>query len=230
MKYNELIELLDRLKSGLISQATDGSMDNNEYKYIRSIIINEPILKKQDISFIKSNMTAMEFRRYMQSISGHYADRRSFITEKINALIQVLEDLNDNIVYQKTGWEKIDDSVESLITDLNNITDRIDINEIGVRCRETIILLAQLVYDDSIHHPSDYPNAVSKTDAKRMFDGYFEYKFRGASNSEKRSFAKSCNSLANYLTHTGNPTIMDAKLTIVATLSLIQLIKTVEKN
>lgn len=193
MKNNELIDMLDRFKSGLLSQATDGAMDSNEYKAIRTIIINEPKLKNQDINFIKSNMTPMEFRRYMQGMFPHYFDRRQFITEKINSLISIIEEENNLVVYQKTGWDKIDESIDTLILDLNNINDRIDINEIGVRCRETIILLSEMVYDDSIHHPSDYEGDISPDDAKRKFDGYFEYKFKGSSNEEKRNFSKTCN-------------------------------------
>lgn len=95
----------------------------------------------------------------------------------------------------------------------------------GVRCRETIILRSNLIYDDSIHHPTDYPGEISSTDAKRKFDGYFEYHFKGSSNEEKRSYAKSCNKSAHYLTHNSHLTVRDARLGIVATSALIQLIK-----
>lgn len=228
MGDKDIIELLDRMKSGLISQATDGDMPDDEYKQIRKIIISHPILKKFDISFIQSNLTPHEFRRYMQGMYGKYAERRKFITNKVNELILAMENVSDNIVYRKTGWDKIDDSVNSLLIDLNSAEDRIDINQIGVRCRETIIELANIVYKDEIHHPSDYPNQISSKDAKRKFDGYFEYKFKGSSNKDKRDFAKSCYALANYLTHSDNLTVKDARLGIVATLSLIQFIRTME--
>lgn len=230
MTNNELIEILNRMKSGLISRATGGNMDDDEYEELRKIIINEPKLKKYDISFIKSNMTPNEFFRYIQGMFDHYKERSNYITEKVNTLISALEDSNETIFYQKTGWERIDESVSYLLNDLNTISDRIDINEIGVRCRETIIMLADMVYVDFLHHPSDYPDDISPTDAKRKFDGYFEHQLNGKSNEEKRNYAKSCNKLANYLTHGSNLTMRDAKLGIVATLSLIQLIKIIETD
>jgi hypothetical protein len=190
MGNKEIIDLLDRMKSALISQAANGNMPDNEYKEIRNIIIRHPILKRFDISFIKSNLTSLEFRRYMQEMYGHYVERRTFITNKVNELICAMEDVNDNIVYRKTGWDKIDDSVNSLIIDLNSVEDRIDINQIGVRCRETIIELADIVYKDEIHHPSDYPDQISSKDAKRKLNGYFEYKFKGSSNKEKKRFSE----------------------------------------
>lgn len=63
-----------------------------------------------------------------------------------------------------------------------------------------------------------------------MFDGYLEYHFPGPSNAEKRAYAKSCNKLADSLTHGTHVSVIDAKICINATLSLIQLIKIIEKG
>ncbi|MDD4244115.1 MAG: hypothetical protein PHG08_07385 [Bacilli bacterium] len=225
MNKTELLDVLHRLKSGLLSQATDGAIDENEYKYLRNVIISDSRLKTCDINFVKSNITAKEFRVFMQTMFVHYVDRRKYINEKVNALIMFVEDSYDDIIYEKTGWDKIDESVSALLKDLNSISDRIDINEIGVRCRETIILLANIVYIEDLHHPLDFPGVISKTDAKRKIDGYLEYTLGGSSNEAKRKYAKACNDLANYLTHSSSLTERDAKLGIVATVSLIQLIK-----
>lgn len=227
MTNEQLIEVLDRLKTGLISVATSGSFPDDEYTQARRILMNSPQLSNNVPLFIKSNRSPLEFRRWMQGKYEDYANRRKFITEEINKLILYLENNPGTITYEKTGWEKIDESVGILLGDLNNITDRLSINEIGVRCRETIILLSNEVYKEELHHPSDYPDSISPTDAKRKFDGYFEYQFSGKDNDEKRNYAKACNKLANYLTHSSHVTETDARLCISATLSLIQLIKVI---
>ncbi len=225
MTNEQLIEVLDRFKTGLLLKATDGDYSDAEYKNARQIILTAPQLSKIVPNFIKSNLTPKEFRVYMQGQFGGYRERREFITQEINKMILFLEGKPETITYKKTGWEKIDDSVNELINELKTVSDRVSINEIGVRCRETIILLSNEVYVEELHHPSDYPGAISLTDAKRKFDGYFEYCFPGSDNEEKRNYAKACNKLANYLTHSSHVTARDAKLCISATLSLIQLIK-----
>lgn len=223
------IEKIERFKTGLISKATNGDMDEKEYKELRSAILYSPILKNSIPNIIKSSLTAQEFRNTMQGMFDDYKRRRNFITEEMNKLIIILEG-KQNIKYVNTGWDQIDNSVNILFESLNNISDRLSINEIGVRCRETLKLLANEIYVDELHHPSDYKEEISSSDTKRMFDGYLEYKFSGASNQEKRAYAKACNKLADALTHGTNVSVLDAKLCISATLSLIQLIRIIENK
>ena len=191
--------------------------------------MSESCTKDQVPLMINSCRKAIEFRRYMQGKFDHYYERRNFITQEMNALINYVEEFGVDVVptieYSKTGWEQIDLSLKELISSLESLPDRISINEIGVRCRETIILLSNEVYDESLHHPKDYPDSISPDDAKRKFDGYFDYIFPGSKNEEKRNYSKACNKLANYLTHAKSINELDAKLCINATISLIQMIK-----
>jgi len=233
MKKEEIIEKLDHIKSILISAATYGTSEDKEYIFLRKELMNCDQIKSIIPLLIKSNHSASEARSYMQGLYGDYANRRKYITEEINKVILFVEEYgpdSSSIKYDKTGWEIIDESVAKLKDSLDSVSDRISFNEIGVRCRETIIMLANQVYVDSIHHPKDYPGEISKTDAQRKFDGYFDWKFPGSKNEEKRNYAKSCNKLANYLTHSQTLSKLDAKLCIVATVSLIQLIKTINQE
>lgn len=152
MTNEEMLEILNKMKKGLLNKATGGIMDDNEYGEFRKIIINEPKFKNCDISFIKSNMSPNEFFRYIQGMFDCYKERRTYITNKINALINVFQ---WNKCLSKNWLGKIDESINYLLEDLDNISDRIDINENGVRCRETIIMLANMVYGDFKHHPFD---------------------------------------------------------------------------
>lgn len=230
MTNKQLIEILEGLKTGLLAKATDGDYAGEEYTEARKAIINSSQLADHVPSFIRSNLTPREFRRWIQGEFGTWKERRNYITQEINKLILLLEEKPNSIPYEKTGWEKIDESVGVLLNNLNGISDRLSINEIGTRCRETIILLSNEVYKDDLHHPSDYPGSISPSDASRKFDGYFDYHFPGNDNQEKRSYAKACNKLANYLIHSTHVTETDAKLCISATLSLIQLIKIIDSK
>lgn len=104
MNDNELIEALERMKTGLISKATDGDMDEKEYKNLRSLLISNSKIKSCIPSIIKTSLTAAEFRRSIQAMYAHYSERRLFIAEEINKLINIIEDGNDSSLYILTGW------------------------------------------------------------------------------------------------------------------------------
>lgn len=91
MSNKELIELLDTLKSGCISATTGGSFDDNEYKRIRDIIINNNLLKNNVPNFIKVNRNTLELFRFLQADYKTYAERRFFISNEINKLILIVE-------------------------------------------------------------------------------------------------------------------------------------------
>lgn len=95
MRNEALIEKLEILKNGLISVATDGSFEDDEYKELREEIIKAPLLKEKIPMSLKVCRTPMEFRRRMQSIYGTYAERRSYISEEINELINIVEEVGD---------------------------------------------------------------------------------------------------------------------------------------
>ena len=92
MTKTELIDMLDEYKIGLLSKATDGTIDNQYYIQTRNVLLEHIRNKKQIPQFIKSCRTADEFRRYMQSESDSYAGRRKLIINSINSLIEYIEE------------------------------------------------------------------------------------------------------------------------------------------
>lgn len=91
MNDKELIDLIERFKTCLISKATDGDMDDSDYKKMRKIIIDIPRLSETVPSFIKSAHSASEFRKLMQGKFKHWREREVFITEEMNKMITFLE-------------------------------------------------------------------------------------------------------------------------------------------
>ena len=92
MKNESLIEKLEIFKSGLIAVATDGSFDDSEYKELREEIIKSPLLKGSIPMPFKICRTPLEFRRNTQAQYGTYAERRKYISEEINKLINIIEE------------------------------------------------------------------------------------------------------------------------------------------
>lgn len=96
MSSDALVDLVDEFKGGLIAKATDGNIDEAEYKRCRDILMKVPELKGHIPAFIKSNRTAQDFRRYMQGLEQHYAGRRGIIIQQMDELAELLERGNDS--------------------------------------------------------------------------------------------------------------------------------------
>lgn len=95
MSKTELIGILDEYKMGLLSKATDGTIDDKFYIQTRKSLLENIRIKERVPQFIKSCRTADEFRRYMQNESDNYAGRRRLITDSINSLIEYIEEQFD---------------------------------------------------------------------------------------------------------------------------------------
>lgn len=225
-----IIDKLNREKEHLINSGTGISRIQDcdeDYKALHTDTKN--ILSALMVEHPLDYKTLWDWYHYYSENLSTYRERRKYINDLFTNVIELITksevNQNDSIKYEPTGWEKIDNSVNLLSKELVDISDRIDLNQIGLRCRETIILLAKEVYVESLHHPSSFKGKISQTDSARMLEGYIEYNFIGQSNDEKRRYAKLTNNLLNNLTHKQTPTLLDAKLCLNATISLISIIK-----
>ena len=219
-KINEEKDFLIKIGTGKlrIEECNLNFIENHQYiiKNCSKLMINPPFEFKD----------GWEWYHYYSKNLKSYQSRRDYINGIYNEFIEkISSSLNEEQVLAKTGFDVIDGSINELIVKLNNLSDSITINEIGLRCRQTLILLAQQIYDDNKHHPSSYSDKVSPTDSKRMIEGFIEYELGGSMNEVKRKYLKATNDFANELTHKQNPSYVEAKMCVYATLSLIQQIK-----
>lgn len=120
-------------------------------------------------------------------------------------------------------WRRGDRCLGEMRTQLRRARTEEACQEIGLLCRETLVSLAQAVYEPEEHTPSDGV-APSSTDAKRMLDAYFLAELRGRSNEEARRQARAALSLANALQHRRTATKTDALLCAEATVSAVNLV------
>lgn len=92
----DLILLVDKIKSTLLSIATGGSVNDSEYKMMREEIISIPGIKQYVPRMIIINRNPLEFFRHMQSLSDTYKGRRQIIDNEFEKLYEVIEFGNIN--------------------------------------------------------------------------------------------------------------------------------------
>lgn len=91
MDKDVIKNLIDKFKRGLIAEATNGNIDEKEYKSSRDTLMKVPELKGHIPFFIKNYHTARDFRNYIRGKEQKYVDRERIITSQMDALINLLE-------------------------------------------------------------------------------------------------------------------------------------------
>lgn len=130
--------------------------------------------------------------------------------------------------YSPTGWKRVDRAISEMANRLTIAETEEQFQAIGMLGRETLITVAQNVFDANKHKTLDGVES-SRTDTKRMLEAFLQYEL--SSSSEKaRKFAKSAVDLSNQLTHDRNATKRDASICLVAVTSVINLIKTIDDH
>jgi len=134
-----------------------------------------------------------------------------------------------NISINLSGWERIDRSLKEIKDRIKIAKNEEQYQAIGLFCRETIISLAQAIYDKDKHLTID--NVVpSKTDANRMIEAYIKTEIAGSTNENLRKYAKASLSLANEVTHKRTANGKDVSICATATISLVNLIGILENR
>jgi hypothetical protein len=153
-----------------------------------------------------------------------YQSRRQFVNDIFGDLIR---DIQNSSVQQKThqptGWERVDRNVTELRKRLETACTEEQFQAVGLLCRETLISLAQAVYDANQHPPLDGV-IPSDTDAKRMLEAYIAAAFGGSEHEHFRRHAKAAYDLAVHLQHRRTATFRLAAACAEATTSIVNLI------
>jgi hypothetical protein len=156
-----------------------------------------------------------------------YQSRRKYIGELFNPLIKRLGESSKTrgaeLFKEPTGWARVDRSVGEMRKRLEEAATEEQYQAVGLLCRETLISLAQLVFDPSKHCVQENIN-ISKTDAKKMLDGYLSVEMAGNTNETVRKHAKAALDLGNDLTHRRTADFRQAALCAEATTSVINII------
>src|SRR3990172_12750524 len=106
-------------------------------------------------------------------------------------------------------WSPIDRALMAAATQLRRADSSEEFQAVGLFCRESLISLAQAVFDSS-RHKSEDGLEPSATDSRRMLDAFFSHQLSGGSNEEARRHARAAVSLADALVHPRTGTYRDA--------------------
>ena len=156
-----------------------------------------------------------------------WASRRAHLSEMYQPLIDQVRigpsATGAELFQEPTGWPRVDRSIYELRRRLEQAVAEEQFQAVGLLCRETLISVAQVVYDPQ-RHSSTEGVVPSETDAKRMLDSYIAVELAGGPNEGVRRHAKAALALANGLLHHRTADYRQAALCAEATTSVVNLI------
>ena len=230
-EVEDTLRQLDHLRNIMISVSTGGPRIadvNDEYKegYARlteqlaTLDLNNPIPY--------TDLWAW-YGKWSSGDLPTYQSRREYIRDLFGPLDGRLREgassRGAEVFIEPTGWAKIDFALGEIRNRLESASTAIQYQSVGHLCRETLISLAQVVYDPKLHPPIDGgKDEISKTDAKPMLDRYLAKEVSGGSNENARRHAKASLALANELTHKQTAVFREAALCAEATASVVNII------
>ncbi|MEI6847807.1 MAG: hypothetical protein WCK32_07205 [Chlorobiaceae bacterium] len=227
-----LIKDVNFLKNSMISVSTGGPRIqdiNDEYK--KKFILTDKALQKLNFKNPNTYKDLWEWYGKWSSSFSKYNERRTYINEMYNSLIQMLEETEKpeliSVTIDLTDWERIERSINEIRLRQNEAKTEEQFQVVGLLSRETIMTLAQAVYNKEKHSTLN-EKEISKTDTKKMLEAYIVSELSGSSNETLRRYAKATLDLANELTHKRTATKKDASLCATATISIINLIGALE--
>lgn len=88
---DDLLILLETFKNGLVSHATGGGYDEEEYQRTRKIILANPELEKLIPKFLKTCRTTGDFWQWIKSSSPTYDGRRQILADELNPMLDAIE-------------------------------------------------------------------------------------------------------------------------------------------
>lgn len=217
MTDDELITEIEAQRSLMVAVGTGGP---------RIQEVNQQYIERRD------RITTELRRRSLEDPNSHgdlpsWASRRVHLSNMYQPLIDQIRSgpsaTGAELFEKPTGWARVDRGIHELRTRLEQAQTEEQFQVVGLLCRETLISLAQVVYDPHRHPPTDGV-APSEIDAKRMIDGYIAVELPGGSNESVRRHAKAALTLANDLQHHRTADYRQCALCAEATTSVVNLI------
>ncbi len=229
MTDEELIEQIEAQRGLMISVSTGGpsiQSVNEEYRQRKEQIRAD--LSRRGID--DPNPYYDVWRWYAKWSSGDlpsYQSRRIFISDIYDPLIDRLQkrqvSVGSGLFEEPTGWVRVDRQIGGVREALEKARAEEEYQTVGLLCRESLVSLAQAVYDAERHKTLDGV-APSPTDAKRMLEAYISTEMPGSSNEASRRHAKGALVLASELVHRRTAVFRDAAMCAEATSAVVNLV------
>lgn len=206
ISHENLVKLLESQKGVMVSVSTGGArIQDVNSEYQSNLPEISEALRERGLANPNPFKDLWEwYGKWSDGSLSTYQSRRAFLSEMFFPTIETIKGMkiaSVNPVFEEpTGWSRVDRSMGEIKLRLVQSSSEEQFQVIGLLARETLISLAQAVYDQELH-PSTDGTVPSKTDAKRMLEAYISSVLPGKSNENIRRHAKASLDLANDLTH-----------------------------
>jgi len=230
MPRGELLKAVNTQKDLMIAVATGGpriDSVNTEYKKVYQQI--RKALLERGIEYPNPYSDLWLWYGYWSAGSlPSYQSRRRYLNDLFNPLAEKLSESEEETVLgpprEPTGWARVDRGIDAVRQAFESASTEEDFQAIGLRCRETLISLAQAVYNPDIHKSLGGVQP-SSTDANRMLEAFIAKELSGSENNEAvRKHVKASLSLANDLVHRRTANFRSAALCSEATTSVVNIV------
>jgi hypothetical protein len=224
MQDSELLKAVDSLKATMVAVATGGPRIQNVQREFGTLY--DEVATELDARGIENTIPYRDlwdwYGRWSSGDLPTYQSRRSFINEMFAPIIQRIQTRTAE-PFEPTGWTRVDRTVTEIRNRLASAETEEHFQAVGLLCREVLISAGQAVFDPD-RHPSVDGVKVSRTDAKRMLEGYLASVVSGSANEYVRKHARAAIDLAVHLQHKRTATFRDAAICVEATTSVVNLL------
>jgi serine/threonine-protein kinase len=105
---DDLVLQIEQFKMGLVSRATGGDFENDEYRRLRKLVLSIPESDKLVPRFLKLCRTVDDFWGFIKGQSATYAERREFLSKEINPILEFVEyEVGEGSLEFKRNYEEI---------------------------------------------------------------------------------------------------------------------------
>lgn len=231
----DLLEQVDRLRNIMIAVSTGGpriDTVNSQYKANYTQLTEQLEARGLQNPIPYADLWDW-YGKWSSGDLPTYQSRREYLRGLFEPLETRLREgpssRGAEVFPEPTGWVRVDRTLGEARVRLESATTEEQYQSVGLLCRETLITLAQTVFDPD-KHPSLDNVKPSKTDAKRMLDRYLAVEIGGKPNAIARKHAKASLDLANELQHKRTAEFREAALCAEATASVVNIIAILSGN
>jgi len=229
MTNEKLLQAVDWIKKMMIAVATGGPRINevqSEFAAKYDLVAEELAARGVPNTFPYRDLWQW-YTRWSGGDMPSWQSRRNFVNALTDELVSNIKRAASGPVKvpapEPTGWPRVDRTVTEVRKRLELASTEEQFQAIGLLCRETLISLAQAVFDPQRHPTVDGVRA-SDTDAKRMLEAYIAVEFRGSEHEYTRKHGRAACDLAVHLQHRRTASFRDAAACVEATTSMVNLI------
>lgn len=181
-----ILQDLEHLRNNLISVSTGGKSiqeANTEYQelYIR---VTERLKSRNLRNPVPYSDLWDWYGKWSSGDLPTYRSRRDYIRGLFEPVEKTLRESPfaqaADAFLEPTGWPLVDRKLGEARKQLESASTEEQFQAVGLYCRETLVSLAQTVFDPELHPPlSKDDKEPSPTDAKRMLDRYLAVELGG---------------------------------------------------